>query len=454
MKSCKILMPIGGLGAGINPVAFANGMAMQPDVIAVDAGSTDSGPAYLATAVCKVPRMVMKEDLEICVAGVIEGGIPLLIGSCGTCGTDNVVDWTAEIVAEILAEHGWQAKIAKIYSQQDPAVLQRKWDEGKIHPLEGAPQITRETFADCANVVAALGAEPFIAALEAGADIILAGRATDTAIISAFPLMRGCDVAAAWHGAKTVECGAQCADQEEGMGVLLTVDETGFYVRPLMPDAHCTPYTVSAHLMYENTDPYRLTEPSGTMVTRNAVYTQYDEFTTYVTGSQFEPAPQYTMKLEGAAPNGFQNVSIVGIANRKVCADPELWIRNITAFGQKRLSRLGVDPASYHIDFKAYGYNAVLAGPVPEGTPPPREIGMIMTVTADSQELANRVAKSFQPLLLHFPGDMKDRDQLPSFAFPFSPADIARGPTHEFKLYHVVDVDDPLELVRIEYVDV
>lgn len=454
MNTCSILMPIGGLGAGINKEAFGYGMAMNPDAIAVDAGSTDSGPAYLATATCKVPRMTVKADLEICVQGAVEGGIPLFVGSCGTCGTDNLVDWTADIVAEILAEHGWHAKIAKIYSQQQPEVLERKWDEGKIHPLEGAPEAGRGTFADCSNVVAVLGAEPFIEAVQAGAQIILAGRATDTAVISAYPILKGCNVAAAWHGAKTVECGAQCADKEDGMGVLLTVDETGFYVRPLMPDAHCTPYTVSSHLMYENIDPWRLTEPSGTMVTHKAVYTQVDEFTTYVTGSEFEHAEQYTMKLEGARPAGFQNISIVGIANRRVCADPEQWIRNITAYGVAKLDKLGIDRASYSIDFKAYGFNAVLQGPPPPGTTPPREVGMLLTVTADTQELATQIAKLYQPLLLHFPVDMNDREQLPSFAFPFSPADCPRGETYEFMLYHVVDVDDPLELVRIAYVSV
>jgi hypothetical protein len=59
----------------------------------------------------------------------------------------------------------------------------------------------------------------------------------------------------------------------------------------------------------------------------------------------------------------------------------------------------------------------------------------------------------FNPFLLHFPADQKSRTQLPSFAFPFSPVDSNRGATYEFKLYHVVDVDDPLELVRFEYIN-
>jgi hypothetical protein len=47
-----------------------------------------------------------------------------------------------------------------------------------------------------------------------------------------------------------------------------------------------------------------------------------------------------------------------------------------------------------------------------------------------------------------------NREQpLPSYAFPFSPAEIERGAVHEFLLNHVVQVNDPLELVRTEFVD-
>jgi hypothetical protein len=442
------------MGAGIVQQAFDNGMALKPDAIAIDAGSTDSGPAYLANGMCKYPRAMEKNDLQIAVIGAMTAKIPLFVGSCGTCGTDNMVDECADIVEEIFREQGFTGKIAKIYSQQTPELLQKKWDEGKIHPLEGAPEISRETFAQCANIVALMGAEPFIEAIKNGANVVLAGRATDTANIAALPIHRGFNVAAAWHGAKTVECGAQCADKEEGLGAFLEVDENGFSVKPLTPDAHCTPYTVAAHMMYENTDPYRLKEPSGTMLTKDAEYTQVDGQTVYVSNCGFEHARQYTMKLEGAAVAGYQNISLIGIADRKVLANIETWKKNISVYVDKYIQKLGFSHNDYSFNFKAYGYNAVIEGPVPEGTPPSREIGMLLTVTAKTQEMATQIAKVFNPYLLHFPADMADRDQLPSFAFPFSPVDCPRGATYEFKLHHVVDVDDPLELVRFEYKDI
>ena len=452
MKTCRVLMPIGSLGAGINQEAFDNGMAMNPDVIAIDAGSTDSGPAYLASGMSKYSRSMLKNDLKICIAGAIKAGIPLLVGSCGTCGTNSTVNECAEIALEIFAEGGLHGKIAKVYSQQNPEVLKKKWDEGKIHPLEGAPSITRETIDECDNIVALMGAEPFIEAVKNGADIVLCGRATDTAIIAALPLMKGCNVAASWHGAKTVECGAQCTDSAEGSGAFLVVDESGFYVSPLLPNVHCTPYTVSAHLLYENIDPFRLAEPAGSIVTDEAVYTPVDNRTVYVTGTKFEHVKQYTMKLEGAAAVGYQSICLVGIADRLVMADPEKWIQNISAYVDKYIRKNGISADDYSFNFKAYGYNAVVAGPVPKDAPPPREIGMLLTVTAKTQEMATQICKIFNPYLLHFPADFNT--QLPSFAFPFSPADCPRGRSYEFKLHHVVDVDDPLELVHFEYIDV
>ena len=457
MKTCKVLMPIGSLGAGINPETFKLGLDMKPDVIAVDAGSTDSGPGYLANGMCKYTRPALKNDISIVVLAAKKAGIPLFIGSCGTCGTDNMVDHFAEIVEEIFKENNFTGKIAKVYSQQDAGIIKKKYDEGKIHALECAPKISRETFDECNNIVALLGAEPFIEAYKNGAEVVLGGRATDTANIAALPIHMGCNVAAAWHGAKVVECGAQCTDNSKDMGVFLTVDEEGFKVTPLGPNTRCTPYTVSAHLLYETSDPYNLVEPSGTIMARDAVYTQMDERSVYVKGTHFEPAKQYTMKLEGAAITGYQNISLVGIVNRKVLADPEKWIKNISGYVNKLIQKVGISAEDYSFNFKAYGYNAVVEGPVPEGTPPPREIGMLLTVTAKTQELANQIGKIFNAYLLHFPPDITadfNYDHLPSYAFPFSPVDCPRGPTCEFKLYHVVDTNDPFELVRFEYINI
>jgi len=41
-----------------------------------------------------------------------------------------------------------------------------------------------------------------------------------------------------------------------------------------------------------------------------------------------------------------------------------------------------------------------------------------------------------------------------ALAFPYSPAEIPRGPLYRFTLNHVIEPDDPLDPFRIETIDV
>lgn len=74
---------------------------------------------------------------------------------------------------------------------------------------------------------------------------------------------------------------------------------------------------------------------------------------------------------------------------------------------------------------------------------------MMLCVTADDQARATQITKAFNPLMLHH--NIFEGTQMPSYAFLFSPAEMERGATYEFKLYHTVAVDDPMELVRLEF---
>jgi hypothetical protein len=109
--------------------------------------------------------------------------------------------------------------------------------DGRIMPLTPAPEISGEALAAMSNIVALAGAEQIQAALATGADIVIAGRTTDTAIISALPLARGEHAGAAWHGAKIGECGALCTTNPTGGVILLEFDRQGFTVEPLVENA-------------------------------------------------------------------------------------------------------------------------------------------------------------------------------------------------------------------------
>jgi hypothetical protein len=170
----KVLVPVGSLGAGVRAAEVALGLERGADVIAADAGSTDSGAAYLALGISKNNREAVKADLRLLVAARAKKGIPLLIGSCGQAGGDAGVDWTRDITVEVADELGLKPRIALLYSEQDKETLRRKAAAGRIHALPPLGPITESMIDGCEHLVAMMGPEPYIA--PAPTSCLAAGR--------------------------------------------------------------------------------------------------------------------------------------------------------------------------------------------------------------------------------------------------------------------------------------
>ena len=447
-----VLVPSGSLGAGVREEEVRYGIAQGAHVIATDAGSTDSGAAYLALGMSKNNKGAVKRDLTILMRAAWDARIPIVVGTCGQAGGDRNVDWTRDIALEVAAELGISPRIAVLYSEQDKAVIKAKNAAGKVRPLPPLGPLDDATIDACEHIVAAMGPEPFIAALEAGADIVLGGRTTDTAVIACYPLMKGAPPGPTWHAGKISECGAQCTVKTvDGSGVLLRIGADGFEVEPLAVQNRCTPHSVSEHMLYENSDPFRLVEPGGVLDVTDARYDQQDERVVRVTGSRWEEKP-YTMKLEGASAGRFQTIMLVGIQDPIVLRDLDLFHDRMLGILRKRVeSTIGAAAGDFHISLRLYGWNAVSGDRVPEGTSPPREVGVLFVATADTQEMATQIAKACNPYFFHM--HMPAHPEMPSYGFAFTPADIERGAVFEFRLNHVVECDSPEELVRTEWID-
>ncbi len=450
IPTVNILVPVGALGLGVKE---SDVFARLPDAhaIACDAGSTDSGPAYLATGVAKYSRDSIKHDLSILMRAQAKAGIPLLIGSCGTSGGDLALEWTRDIALEIAREHGLTPRIAVIYSEQTAEGMIAKMGEGKITTLAPMEEVSAEQFSVCDHIVALMGPEPYIAALEAGADIVLGGRSTDSGVLAAVPLMRGAGAAQAWHAGKIAECGSLCTTHPREGGVLIRVGQDDFTVEPLGMNNQCTVETIAAHMLYENSDPFLLHEPGCILDVTEAVYEAVDDRIVRVSGSKLIPQP-YTMKLEGARGCGYQTMMLVGIQEREVLAELDRFMVQMHEVLTKRVhDNMGPRAGDFDISLRAYGWNAVCGRQLDPGTPPPREVGLMFVATAATQEIATQIAKTCNPWLFHLP--LNACQELPSYAFPFSPAEVERGRVYEFKLNHVVHVDGPMELVRTVWID-
>lgn len=450
-KVTRVLVPMGALGGGVLAEHVAYGVAKGAHAIATDAGSTDSGPSYLARGKSKYDRAAIKADLLVLMKAASEAGIPLLVGSCGTAGSDSGVDWTCDIAVEVASDLGIHPKIACLYSEIDGAIIKAKNEAGKIRPLPPLGPLDNATVDECDRIVALMGPEPYIRALEQGADVILGGRTTDTAVLAAVPLMRGASVAHAWHAAKTAECGGQCTVNPRTGGVLFSVDDTGFEIEPLNEANRCTPESVSTHMLYETSDPQLLYEPGGILDVTASSYRQIDDRSVRVEQSEWREMP-YTMKLEGAGSGKYQSILIVGIEDPDVLANLHEYETGMMQALHKRVgSTLGAEAGDYHLSLRIYGWNGVSGRPMPKDAAAPHEVGVMLVATADTQELANRIAKTLNPTFFHQP--IRPGIEMPSYAYPFTPAEIQRGQLFEFKLNHVVETDDAHELVRTRWLD-
>lgn len=440
----RILVPSGALGLGYDAVALERAIAAKPDLIAIDGGSTDSGPSYLGRGVSKYARESTKTEWKGLIEARAKAGCPLVIGTAGTCGTDSTVDWLYDITVEILGELGQSAKVARVYSGQDPAAIAG----ADLTPLSGAPAVSADDIASCTHVVALAGAEQINAALETGADIVIAGRTTDTAIIAALPLARGDHAGGAWHGAKIGECGALCATNPQSGVILIDFDDTGFTITPTADGAHASPHTVSAHMLYENSDPFILYEPGGHLDVTGSNYTPVDDRSVRVEGSVWVPSEEYRVKLEGSRITGYQTILMAILRDARYVANAQAWCDDIvTKHSAKVADRMGLAPESWSSELRIIGQNGNLGG-LETRTGDVVELGILAILTAPDQATANTLAKLMNPYLLHHP--LTKEEEQPTFAFPFSPAEIDRGAAYEFVLHHTMTLNDPMDAFRLE----
>ena len=447
----RILIPSGALGLGYDAEALRRGVANKPDLIAIDGGSTDSGPSYLGRGVSKYARSSTKLEW----AGLIEAArnarCPLVIGSAGTCGAGSAVDWLVHITREILNETGHSASIAVLKSDQPAARLTEAMNQNRIAPLTPAPDIDADALASCTNIVALAGAEQILATINTGADIIIAGRTTDTAIIAALPISRGVDAGVAWHAAKIGECGALCATNPQSGVLQLDFEVDSCLITPLADGANATPHTVSAHMLYENSDPFRLYEPGGHLDVTEATYAAEGDDAVRIAGAQWHVSDRYSLKLEGARVAGYQTILMALLRDPRYVAAAEDWANDIVEKCRaKALARTDASPDDFTIEIRVVGKNATL-GPLETQDGAPVEIGALGIVTATTQALASEIGKLLNPYLLHHP--LTAEEEQPTFAFPFSPAEVDRGPVYEFCLNHILTVDDPMEPFTLEVID-
>lgn len=445
MKEVRVLTPCGGLGYGFPQCSIDEGMRRKPHIIAVDAGSTDPGPHYLGSGDGTLSRDAQKKDLSVLMAARHKAGIPLIVGTAYTAGAKPHVDKTVEIIKEIARENGFSIKLAIVPADVEKSRLKEYLRNGKIRDFEHPENLTSKAIDQSRNVVAQMGIEPLIDALNTGADVIVAGRSYDPALIAALPIMHGFDKGLAIHMGKILECGAYAAEPQSGADAMFGTIRTGhFEVEPTNPELRCTATSVAAHTLYEKESPVELHLPGGMIDLHETTFEAVSDRAVRVANTKFYEADQYTLKLEGAASVGYRSLFLAG------ARDP-IFIERVDEIIADATARVeaGVTCAAgtYKLNFRVYGRNGILMGPKANGTVP-QELGIVGEVVADTQQIAHSVCTFAHGVLLHqpYPGRKTVAGNL---AFPYSPSDFDLGEVFEFSIYHLLEVDNPVELFPV-----
>lgn len=444
----RILSASGQLGYGVPESAFNAGLERAPHFIGADMGSIDPGPYYLGSGQLATSDAMTRNDLATLLRGARRLDVPLIIGTAGTAGAAPHLDKTLAMVRDIARTEGMHFRLGSIRADMPRDVVKDAVRRGRVTALGAIPALTEEDVDRATHLVGQMGVEAFQRALTGGADVIIAGRACDTAVFAAIPAMLGYPMGLAMHMAKIIECTSICTTPGGRDALLGTLEADGFVVDSMNPIRNATPMSVAAHSLYEQGDPYRVYEPEGTLHVDTARYEAVDAHRCRVSGARWESASRHTVKIEGATRVGERAVLIAGCADPRAIAS----MHDILKAVEKTVRELtaGTVKVPFEIYHRVYGIDAVVAWPQPSASLP-REVCIMVECIAENAEAAKSVATVFKQFLLHhgFPGRISTGGNL---AFPFTPPEIMAGTAYRFSAYHVMEVDalEPLFPVTVE----
>jgi hypothetical protein len=453
-KKIGVMTPTGSLGGGFNFADFRRCMAEEEiDVIAVDSGSTDIGPYYLGSGLPFPSKIEMKGEIGEILRAAMEKSIPVVVGTAGGAGSRPHVAWMREIVEELAAENGWSFKLATIEAEVDKELLLERLESGDIATFESGQELSAERIRKAERIVAQMGPEPIIEALKGGAQVVIAGRACDDAVIAAYPLLHGADPALALHMGKILECGALAAEPVSLGLIMGFIDSDHFDLRPGDPKQRSTPKSVASHALYEREDPIVQKGPGGTIDLSETEVEQLDARTARVRGTTYYAEPQYLVKIEGVEKTGYRTICVGGIHDPVMIATLDDCVAQLRQIVDGYFTGIGITPAQYQIAVHAYGRDAIMKELEPERDQLPHELGIVIDVVGETQAIAHAVCRQFRARFMHlgFPHQYNNSGNL---AMLFSPAVVSMGEVYEFSIYHLLRLKSPTEIFPVEYFEV
>lgn len=436
MQELVTLSPLGLLGYGVPKDSLDRARREYDlDVIAVDGGSMDPGPNYLGRGEFFADEGMVERDLELLLTAATQEDVPFLLSTAGGSGSREHVEKLLTILEDVLVDLGLELDVGTIYSDVDPTLLRAKLDADEVHGVGGETVPTPDDPDSIDRAVAQVGVTPFVEAIEAGADVVVGGRASDLSPFAAVPLVEGFDPGLTYHMAKILECGARATTASSGNDCLVGVlRDDHFEVVPPNPDRRCTTESVAAHTLYEKSDPTTIELPEGTVDVTDASFEQVDERRVRCRGSVFRDRGNANVLVEGVTKAGYRTVTPAAVRDPQVI---ERFDELVARTHERVRTMSGADPDDFALTVRTYGDDGATLFDEETGGRP-EELGVIIDAVGETQEIADTVCGFARSSLLHltFPGRVNSGGNL---AFPFSPSDLSVGPVYTLSLYHVLE---------------
>jgi hypothetical protein len=453
MDSLTLLSPTGHLGfTPIETGSFHAGVARRPDAYVADSGSCDIGPYPLAMDAQHSPVAWQRHDLDLMLVAARAQGVPMIIGSASDTGTNRGVDLFVRLVEEIARERRLAPfRLAAVYAEVSKDTVLERLRRQRIPGLGGRSDLTPRIVERTDHIVAMMGAEPIVRALDAGAHVVICGRSCDDAIFAALPLRAGFPPALAFHLGKVLECASLCAEPFMAKETVLgTITHDAVVFEPMHPGQRCTPASVISHSMYEREDPYIHAVPGGSLDLQGCQYVALDSRRTRVTGARWVPAPSYAVKLEGAGHVGARALAFAALRDPhaiRLIAQMEQWARTKV---EERYGPPG--PGRYELFVRVFGRDGVLGAREPHREITGHEVALMIEAVAPTDDEAAAIAMLAQRNLFfaRFPGL---RGTAGTAALPSDEVLIGR-PACSWTINHLLPLEDPCELFPMRLVDI
>jgi hypothetical protein len=261
-----------------------------------------------------------------------------------------------------------------------------------------------------------IGAFPLAEALDSGADVVIAGRSTDTALTLA-PMVHKFGwkaddwdkLAAGTIAGHIIECGAQCSGgncQVDWQNIpdfanigypIVEAEPDGSFIVTKHPKTggRVSSDTVKEQLLYELGDPKNYITPDCTADFTSIQLTDTDPDRVRVTGIKGGPLPP-TLKLSISYTNGWKAIGTLVYSWPQALEKARAADLTVRA----RLKGLGLDFEEIYTEF--FGYNGC-HGPAAAPNPDPPEVQLRIGVRGQDRKAVDRFTRELIPLVLNGP---------------------------------------------------